>query len=93
MNLAVPCVTTIYNICKIHSLNRLGCVEKHERIKFIMRRIGELVYIDCHQLSKGITIVEPQKTYHLIGLIDDHNRLAWVEVLEDKKTLTVKLNM
>jgi transposase InsO family protein len=25
----------------------------------------------------------------LLGLIDDYSRLAWVEVMEDKKTLTV----
>ena len=48
-----------------------------------------LVRIDCHQLSKGITISEPKKTYHLVGLIDSYSRLAWVEVLEDKKALTV----
>ena len=88
-NQIVPCATTIYNICKRHGLNRLGSAEKYERRKIIMKRIGELVHIDCHQLSKGITIAEPQKTYHLLGLIDDYSRLAWVEVLEDKKSLTV----
>ena len=87
--LRFPCATTIYNICKKYGLNRLSYSEKQERRKIIMKRIGELVHIDCHQLSKGITIAEPQKTYHLLGLIDDYSRLAWVEVLEDKKALTV----
>ena len=54
-----------------------------------MQKIGELVHIDCHQLSKGITIAEPKQTYYLLGLIDDYSRLAWVEVLENKKALTV----
>jgi transposase InsO family protein len=85
----VPCPTTIYNIFKRHGINKLTRVEKQEKRKIIMQRIGELVHIDCHQLSKGITICEPNKTYHLLGLIDDYSRLAWVEVLEDKKALTV----
>jgi transposase InsO family protein len=55
----------------------------------IMNKIGELVHIDCHQLSKGITIAHPERTYHLLGLVDGYSRLAWVEVLEDKKALTV----
>jgi hypothetical protein len=87
--LQIPCATTIYNICKKYGLNKLNHSEKQERRKIIMKRIGELVHIDCHQLSKGITIAEPNKTYHLLGLIDDYSRLAWVEVLEDKKALTV----
>jgi hypothetical protein len=88
-NLPAPCPTTIYNICKRYGLNRLTQVEKQEKRKIIMKRIGELVHIDCHQLSKGITISDPGKTFHLLGLIDDYSRLAWVEVLEDKKALTV----
>jgi transposase InsO family protein len=88
-SLPVPSSTTIYNICKRHGLNKLGRFEKQEKRKIIMKRIGELVHIDCHQLSKGITIAESKKTYHLLGLIDDYSRLAWVEVLEDKKALTV----
>ena len=54
-----------------------------------MSRIGELAYIDCHQLSKGITIDSSDRTFYLLGMIDDYSRVAWVEVLEDKKALTV----
>ena len=87
--IVTPCATTIYNICKRHGLNKLTKAEKQEKRKIIMQKIGELVHIDCHQLSKGITIAEPTKTYYLLGLIDDYSRLAWVEVLENKKALTV----
>jgi hypothetical protein len=87
--LVAPCATTIYNICKKYGLNKLGQKEKQEKRKIIMQKIGELVHIDCHQLSQGITISDPKKTYYLVGLIDDYSRLAWVEVLEDKKALTV----
>lgn len=88
-NLLAPCASTVYNLCRKHGLNRLTKPQKQERRKIIMSKIGELVHIDCHQLSKGITIAEPQQTYYLLGIIDDYSRLAWVEVIENKKALTV----
>ena len=81
--------SAVYNICKRYGYNRLNKKQKEERRKIIMQRIGELVHIDCHQLSKGITIAEPNKTYYLLGIIDDYSRIVWVEVLENKKALTV----
>lgn len=87
--LLVPSATTIYNICKRHGLNKLNQTQKQEHRKIVMSKAGELVHIDCHQLSKGITIAEPNKTYYLLGLIDDYSRICWVELLEDKKALTV----
>lgn len=87
--LVAPSPTTIYNICRKHGLNRLRKSEKTERRKIIMSKIGELIHIDCHQLSKGITIAEPDKTYYLLGVLDDYSRTCWVELMEDKKSLTV----
>ena len=49
-----PCLTTIYNVCKKHGLNRLNKTqreEKRKKRKIIMKKAGELVHIDCHQLS------------------------------------------
>lgn len=85
----VPGATSIYYICRKYGLNKLKQPEKEQRRKIIMSRIGELVHIDCHQLSKGITIANPDKTYYLLGMLDGYSRVAWVEVLEDKKALTV----
>lgn len=85
----VPSPTTIYNICKKHGLNKLNPPQKEEKRKIIMSKIGELVHIDCHQLPKGITISEPNKTFYLVGLIDDYSRIVWVEVLENKKAIKV----
>ena len=42
-----------------------------------MSKIGELVHIDLHQLSKGITIAEPNQTYYLLGVLDDLSRTYW----------------
>ena len=88
LNIA-PSPSTIYNICRKHGLNKLRKTEKLEKRKIIMSKIGELVHIDCHQLSKGITIAEPNKTYYLLGILDDYSRLCWIELMEDKKALTV----
>ena len=87
-NLA-PSETTIYNICKRNNLNRLRKTEKEAKRRIIMSKIGELAHIDLHQISKGITIAEPDKTYYLLGVIDDYTRLCWLEVLDDKTALTV----
>ena len=87
-NLA-PSETTIYNICKRNNLNRLRKTEKEEKRRIIMSKIGELAHIDLHQISKGITITEPNKTYYLLGVIDDYTRLCWLELLDDKTALTV----
>lgn len=87
--LVAPSPTTIYNICRKHGLNKLKKSEKQERRRIIMSKVGELVHIDCHQLSKGITIAEPNKTYYLLGILDDYSRTCWVELMEDKKSLTV----
>lgn len=87
-NLA-PSETTIYNICKRNKLNRLRKTEKEEKRRIIMSKCGELAHIDLHQISKGITIAEPSKTYYLLGVIDDYTRLCWLEVLDDKTALTV----
>lgn len=84
-----PSETTIYNICRRNNLNRLRKTEKEEKRKIIMSRIGELAHIDLHQISKGITIAEPDKTYYLLGVIDDYTRLCWLELLDDKTALTV----
>ena len=87
-NLA-PSETTIYNICKRNNLNRLRKTEKEEKRRIIMSKIGELAHIDLHQISKGITIAEPNKTYYILGVIDDYTRLCWLELLDDKTALTV----
>jgi hypothetical protein len=84
----IPSPTTIYNVFKRHNLNRLNKEEKQEKRKIVMKKAGELVHIDIHQLSKGITIKEPNNIYYLLGIIDDYSRLIWIEVLENKKALT-----
>jgi hypothetical protein len=86
---SVPGQTTVCNICRWHGPNRLHRVQKQERRKIIMNRIGESVHIDCRQLSEGITPARPGRTYYLPGPVDGYSRPALVEVLGDKKALSV----
>ena len=81
--------STVYNICRRNGLHRLKPAQTMERRKIIMSKIGELVHLDCHQLSQEITIANADKTYYLLGLLDDYSRIDWIEVLEDKKALSV----
>lgn len=80
--------TTIYRRLKEYGLNKLTESDRAERRSIIKTKIGELVHIDCCQLSKGI-VEGSNKPYFLLGVIDDYSRLCWVEVLEDKTALTV----
>ena len=57
--------------------------------RILMDHSGELLNVDLHQLSKGITIHNSNHTYYLLGLVDGYSRVAWVEVLDSKKSLDV----
>lgn len=87
-----PSPSCIYNICKRYGLNKLKRKHKQERRKIIMQKAGELAHIDCHYLSKGITIKDYNKLY-LVAVIDGYSRIAWAEVIEDVKSLTVMFSV
>jgi hypothetical protein len=87
-----PSPSCIYNICKRYGLNKLRKTEKKERRKIIMQKAGELAHIDCHHLSNGITIKDHPKLY-LVAVVDGYSRIAWAEVIEDTKSLTVMFSV
>ncbi len=87
-----PSPSCIYNIYKRYGLNRLKKQQKQERRKIIMKKAGELAHVDCHYLSKGITIKDHPKLY-LVAVIDGYSRIAWAEVVEDIKSLTVMFSV
>jgi len=64
-------------------------IPKNVNKKIIMSRSGKLVHIDLHHLASSITIVNNNKPFYLLGLLDGYSRIAWVEVLESKKALDV----
>lgn len=83
-----PKPSTIYNILKANGLNRF--IKDHPEVKqrYVKQEMGELVHIDCHYLPRGL-IDDDDKRYFLIGAIDDHSRVAWCDVIEDVKSITV----
>lgn len=83
-----PSASGVYNICRRYGLNRLTPKMKQNKRKIIKEKMGQLGHIDCHHLSKSIIRGESRKLY-LVCLMDDHSRLAWAEVVEDIRSLTV----
>jgi transposase InsO family protein len=83
-----PSASCIYKINRRHNLNRLRPQMQEEKRKIIKTRAGELGHIDCHYLSKDM-IAKDSKRYYLVCVIDSCTRIAWAEVVEDIKALTV----
>ena len=78
----------VYRIFKRNGVNRLKPKMKENRRKIIKHKSGELGHIDCHHLSKDMIVSSSQRRY-LVCVIDDCTRLAWAEVVEDIRSLTV----
>ena len=83
-----PSPSGIYNILKRHRKNKLHKKMKEEKRRIIKEKAGELAHIDCHHLSKDV-IANDGNRYYLVGVIDSCTRIAWVDVVEDVKSLTV----
>jgi len=84
----VPSTSTIYNIFKRYGVNKKTIKMREEKRVIIKEKLGELGHIDCYHLSKD-TIANDSKKYYLVCLIDACSRIAWTEVTEDIKALTV----
>ncbi len=85
---AAPAPSTIYAICKRHGLNRMSQPMKETQRRIIKTRAGELGHLDAHHLSKDL-IVGAARRYYLVCVMDACTRLAWAEVCENIKSLSV----
>lgn len=83
-----PSASGVYNIIKRYNLNRLNPVMKQNRRKIIKEKAGQLGHIDAHYLSKSVVKDESKKRY-MVCLMDDCTRIAWAEIVDDIKSLTV----
>lgn len=83
-----PSPSGVYNILRREGLNRLKPKMKENKRKIIKEKAGELGHIDSHYLSKAI-IQGESKTRYLVCIIDSATRIAWAELVEDIKSLTV----
>ena len=83
-----PAPSTIYAIFKRHGLNRLTKPMKQSKRQIIKTRAGELGHLDCHYLSRDL-IVGAKGWRYLVCVLDACTRLAWAEMVDDLKSLTV----
>ena len=83
-----PAPSTIYAICRRHGLNRMTTPMQQAKRQIIKTRAGELGHLDCHYLSKDLIVGVTRRRY-LVSIVDACTRLAWAEVVEDLKSLTV----
>lgn len=83
-----PSASGVYNIIKRQGLNRLKPPMKSSRRKIIKEKAGELAHVDTHYLNKGV-VTGDTKRYYLVCVVDDCTRVAWAEIIEDIKSLTV----
>ena len=80
--------STVYRIFRRNNMNKLNPKMKENKRRIIKEKSGELGHIDSHHLSKDIIVSEGKRCY-LVCVIDDCTRLAWAEVVEDIRSLTV----
>jgi len=83
-----PSTSCIYHILHRHGVNRLKPPMKEAKRTIIKERAGELGHIDCHHLSQDLVASERKRRY-LVCVIDAYSRLAWAEIVDDIKSLTV----
>lgn len=83
-----PSPSGVYNILKRKQLNRLIPVMQASKRKIIKEKAGELGHIDTHHLPKSIIRTESNKRF-LVCVIDSCTRIAWAEIVNDIKSLTV----
>ena len=83
-----PSPSTVCRIIKRHGLNRLTPKLQQEKRRIVKQKAGELGHLDCHHLSKDLIATDPTR-YYLVCVIDACTRLAWAEVVNDLKSLTV----
>ena len=83
-----PSASCIYHIMKRYHLNRLKAPMQEEKRKIIKEKAGELGHVDCHHLAKDM-ILGDKNRYYLVCVIDSCTRVAWAEVIQDVKSLSV----
>ena len=87
-----PSPSGVYTILKRHGLNRLKPAMKEAKRAIIKEKAGELGHIDCHHLSK-CAIEGQSKRRYLVCVIDSCTRVAWAEIVDDIKALTVMFSV
>lgn len=88
LGLKSPKPSTIYQIMLRYGKNRLKPKMQEEKRRIIKKKAGELGHMDCYHIAKD-TIMGERRSLYLVCLLDDCTRIAWAELVEDIKALTV----
>lgn len=81
--------STLYRLLKKLGLNKLNPELTLKKVRYTKMHIGEMGHIDVHYVAKGtVSEVGAEKLY-IVGIIDDHSRLCWLEVIKSIKALDV----
>lgn len=83
-----PSPSGVYNILKRYEKHKLTKPMQAEKRRIIKEKAGELGHIDCHHLAKE-TIAGDTHRYYIVSVIDSATRVAWAEVVDDIKSLSV----
>ena len=83
-----PSPSGIYKILKRYGKNKLTQPMKEEKRRIIKEKAGELGHLDSHHLARDM-IASDSRRYYVVCLVDSCTRVAWAEVVEDIKSLTV----
>ena len=81
--------SSMYRLMKKLGINRINLRIKEEKRKIVKEYSGELGHIDIHYVAKGTVKETGAKKLYILGLIDDHSRVCWLEVVESIKSLDV----
>lgn len=87
-----PSASGIYQIFKRNNLNKLKPKMKKSKRQIIKEKAGELGHVDTHHLSKDLVLADRKRRY-LVCLIDSCTRIAWAEVVDDIKAITVMFSV
>lgn len=81
--------STMYRLMRKLGINKLNLKIKEEKRKIVKTHSGELGHIDIHYVAKGTVKETGNKKLYILGLIDDHSRICWLEVIDSIKALDV----
>lgn len=81
--------SSMYRLMKRLGINKLNTKIKEVKRKIVKEHSGELGHIDIHYVTKGTVKETGNKKLYVLGLIDDHSRICWLEVIDSIKAIDV----
>ena len=81
--------SSIYRLMRKLGINKLNPKISEEKRRIVKMNAGDLGHIDIHYVSKGTVKELGDKKLYILGLLDDHTRICWLEVVDSIKAIDV----